>query len=126
MKKSEIKVFEELLKDVNFKGKDQLKWLLWRNTTEPKHKVGDCYRASGRGQSVWGYPVKDFKATIKKAYCYKTEMAWYYELEAVCICNGKEHTTTIYTAEYNMGKKCDDNINVLGEAKSEHAEEMSI
>ena len=126
MKKSEIKVFEELLKDSNFKGKDQLKWLLWRNTTEPKYKVGENYRASGRSQYVYGYPVKDFKATIKRAYCYKTEAAWYYELEAVCICGGKKHTTTIFTAEYNMGKKCDDNINVLGEAKSQHAEEMII
>ena len=126
MKKSEIKVFEELLNDNNFKGKDQLGWLLWRNTTEPKYKVGDCYTATGRGQSVWGYPVKDFKATIKKAYCYKAEKAWYYEMEAVCICGDKEHTTTIFTAEYNMGRKCKDNINRLGDAKSEHAEEMSI
>ena len=123
MKKSEIKVFEALLKDVDFKGKDQLKWLLWRNTTEPKFKVGDCYRASGRGQSVWGHPVRDFKAKIKKAYCYKTEMAWYYEMEAVCICDGKEHTTIIYTAEYSMGKACDGNVNELASPKSKHVEE---
>ena len=126
MKKSEIKVFKELLEDENFKGKEQLRWLLWRNTTEPKFKVGDSYKATSRGTSVWGYPVKDFKATITRAYCYKTEMAWYYEMEAVCICGDKEHKTTIFTAEYNMGNKCDDNINVLGNAKSEHAEEMSI
>lgn len=126
MKKSEIKVFKALLQDDNFKGKNQLKWLLWRNTTEPKYKVGECYKATSRGTSVWGYPVKDFKATIKKAYCYTTEAAWYYEMEAVCICGEKKHTTTIFTAEYNMGRKCNDNINVLGAAKSENAEEMSI
>jgi hypothetical protein len=126
MKKAQIKVFEELLKDENFKGKDQLAWLLWRNTTEPKYKVGENYTASGRGQYVYGHPVKNFKATIKRSYCYKTEKAWYYELEAVCICGEKEHKTTIFCAEYNIGKKCTDNINNLGKAKNEYAETMDI
>lgn len=126
MKKSEIKVFEALLQDKDFKGKEQLRWLLWRNTTEPKYKVGECYKATSKSTRVWGYPVKDFNAVVKKAYCYKTEAAWYYEMEAVCICDGKEHTTTIFTAEYNVGKRCKDNINTLGKSKSEHAEEMSI
>ena len=126
MKKAQIKVFEELLQDDNFKGKEQLAWLLWRNTTEPKYKPGESYIASGRGQYVYGFPVKDFKATIKRAYCYKTEKTWYYELEAVCICGDKEHTTTIFTAEYSIGKKCTGNINKLGKPKTEHAESMDI
>ena len=126
MKKSQIKVFEELLQDKDFVGKDQIKWLLWRNTSKPKYKVGEFYKASGRGQYVWGYPVKDFKARIKNVYCYKTEAAWYYEMDAVCICGDKKHVTTIFTAEYNIGRKCKDNVNKLGESKSDTTEEMNI
>ena len=124
MKKAQIKVFEELLADETFKGKDQLSWLLWRNTTEPKYKVGESYTVSSRGQYVYGYPVVNFKATIKRAYCYKTEKAWYYEFEAHCICGDKEHTTTIFSAEYNVGKKCDGNVNKLRDPKTEYADSM--
>jgi hypothetical protein len=126
MTKAQIKVLNELIKDPTFKGHDALEWLLWRNTTKPKYTAGNSFRVSASGQSVYGYAVKDFKATIKKAYCYKTEKQWYYELEAVCICGNKKHTATIFTAESKLGRKCSDNVNVLGDAESEYPDEMSI
>ena len=126
MTKSQIKAINELLKDESFKGKEMLRWLLWRNTTKAKYNAGDSFKVSANGQYVYGYPVKDFKATIKKSYCYKTETAWYYELEAVCICGDKKHTTSLFIHEDKIGRKCSDNVNILGEAKSEFADEISI
>ena len=43
MTKSQIKIFEELLASEDFKGKKQLKHLLWLNTAAPKFKIGDCF-----------------------------------------------------------------------------------
>lgn len=126
MKKSQIKVFEELLADPNFKGKKQLEWLLWRNTSTPKYKVGDCYKVTDAGHRVYGYEVRGFKATITKVSCFITDCEWRYELEASCKCGSKETTVKIYVGEDEMGAKCEDNINVLGEAKNDYASSISV
>lgn len=126
MKKSQIKVFEELLADPNFKGKKQLEWLLWCNTSTPKYKVGESFKVTDRGHSVFGYAVKDFKATVKNVTCFINAKMWRYELEAYCKCGSRETTTKIYVDEDEIGAKCDDNINVLGEAKNEHESSISV
>ena len=126
MKKSQIKVFEELLADPNFKGKKLLEWVLWRNTSTPKYKVGDSFKVSDRGHSVYGYAVKDFKATITNITCFTTARIWRYELEAYCKCGSKETTVKIYVDENEVGAKCKDNINVLGEAKNDCESAISV
>ena len=109
MKKSQIKVFEELLADPNFKGKKQLRWLLWRNTSTPKYKVGESFKVTDHGHSVYGYAVRGFKATITNITCFTTACEWRYELEAYCKCGSKETTVKIYVYEDVMGAKCEDN-----------------
>jgi hypothetical protein len=116
MKKSQIKVFEELLQDENFRGKKALRHLLWLNTAEQKFKVGDCFVVTDRGHSVYGYPVKDFKAKIVEVYSFNTGNEWYYKLEADVRCGCAGMMVDIRKAESELvrAEKCDDNKNVLG------------
>lgn len=126
MTKAQIKVFEELLNDKEFKGKEQLRWLLWRNTNKPKYEVGESHIVTDRGHCVYGIPVRDFKATITRVYCFKTEREYHYELEAVCKFLNKETTIKVFTSESKIGEICKGNINVLGEPKSKYEEETHI
>lgn len=114
MKKAQIKVFEELLQDPNFKGKQQLKHLLWLNTTEPKFKEGDCFKVTDHGHTIGGYPVKDFNAKIVKSYAFKTDNEWRYEMEMAIEYNGKHTTSMVYKTESDLLIRCDDNKNILG------------
>ena len=73
MKNSQIKVFEELLKDKDFKGKEQLKHLLWLNTVPPKYKEGECFKVTDRARKIYGFPVINFNAKIIRVFSWKTE-----------------------------------------------------
>jgi hypothetical protein len=79
MNTTQIEVFKGLLNDKNFKGKEDLKHLLWLNTTEPKFKVGD---------KVCG-------AEVEKVYSQRLLNDWCYKLKA----NGVE---TIYKKESDL------------------------
>lgn len=128
MKKSQIKVFEELLQDESFRGKKQLKHLLWLNTSEQKFKKGDCFIVSDPGHIVFGYPVRNFKAMVDKVTAWIHTDEWYYHLTMEIECNGKKTTVDVckYESELTRSQKCDDNVNVLGEPKSEHADAIAI
>ena len=128
MKKSQIKVFEELLQDKNVRGKKWLRYLLWLNTTDPKYKEGDCFEVSDRGHRVYGYPVKDFKAKVVNVSSMLNCFEWRYELEAEVECDGKTTTVKVYQdeSELSRAKKCKDNKNVLGEAKSSAVESLEM
>ena len=123
MKKSQIKVFEELLADESFKGKQQLKHLLWMNTIKPKFKVGDCFVVSDRGVKVFGYPVIDFKAKIDKVTAWKDKEEWYYHLTMNVICGEKSLEVSAYKYESELlrSKQCADNNNILGESKDPYS-----
>lgn len=114
MNKKQITVFEELLADPNFRGKEQLKHLLWLNTTNPKFKAGECFKVTDPGHSFGGYPVKDFNAKIVKSYSFKTSNEWLYELEMDIELNGKHATSKAYKAESDLKIRCEDNKNILG------------
>lgn len=126
MKKSQIKVFEELLQDESFKGKQQLKHLLWMNTIKPKFKKGDCFEVSDRGYRVFGHPVIDFKAKIDKITSWKDKEEWYYHLTMNIVCGDKTEQVSVYKYESELlrAKQCTDNVNILGNAKSPHASEI--
>lgn len=128
MKKSQIKVFEELLQDKDFRGKKDLRHLLWLNTSEQKFKVGDCFEVTDRGHRVYGYPVKDFKAKIVEVRSYRLTDEWQYVLEADVRCGFAGMTVRVCKMESELirAKKCEDNKNVLGEAKSEHTESLEL
>lgn len=114
MTKQQIKVFEELLKDKDFKGKKALKHLLWLNTSTPKFKIGDCFIVSDPGHSIGVYPVKDFRAKVIEISAWKDVEDWFYKLEASVTINGKQITTNIYKYECDLERaaRCEDNVNV--------------
>lgn len=128
MKKSQIKVFEELLQDKNFRGKKTLRHLLWLNTVQPKFKEGDCFKVSDSGHRVFGYPVRDFNAKVISVGAFLHVNEWRYELEAEVECDGKQITVKVYKEEHELvrAQKCKDNRNVLGEAKSKHEESLEV
>lgn len=128
MKKSQIKVFEELLEDKDFKGKKWLRYILWLNTTKPKYKEGDCFVVSDRGHRVYGYPVQNFKAKVFEVSSMLNYHEWRYGLEAEVECGGKRTTVRIYQDEHklNCAKKCKDNKNVLGAPVSDAVESLEV
>ncbi len=117
MKDEHIKVFEQLLEDETFKGKKQLRHLLWLNTVAPKFKVGDCFEVSESGRKVYGYPIKNFSAKVIRVYSYTDHETWYYELESEVVCGGKKTTVTVFQPEDKLqkAKRCENNKNTLGE-----------
>lgn len=128
MKKSQVKVFEELLEDKDFKGKKWLRHLLWLNTVKPKFKEGDCFMVSDSGHRVYGYQVINFKAKIVDISSMLCNPVWRYGLEAVVECNGKQTTVMIYQDENELSraKRCEDNKNVLGEARTDVVESLDV
>lgn len=128
MKKSQIKVFEELLQDESFRGKKQLKHLLWLNTSEQKFKKGDCFIVSDPGHIVYGHPVKNFKAKVGKVTAWNGQEGWYYHLVMEIECNGKKTQVEVYKYEQELerAKRCKDNINILENQNSKHEEALLV
>ncbi|MBQ4447452.1 MAG: hypothetical protein II897_04075 [Clostridia bacterium] len=125
--KQQKKVFEELLDTPGFKGREKLRYLLWLNTTEPKYKKGESFLVTDRSRKIFGYQVVNFKATVVKAYT-MGEMEYFYEMEMDVTCGSRHTRTTHYTREnvLNNSSRCEDCINVFGEALSEHADVMNV
>ena len=115
MNQEQIKVFNELLETPNFKGKKQLKHLLWLNSTQPKFKEGDCFVISDGGHSVFGKPVEEFKAKITVVTSFKSRDEWFYHLEMVAKYKGKtvESNAYKYEGELERAERAEDNINIL-------------
>lgn len=126
MTQKQIKVFEELLESKETKGKKLLHYLLWMNTTEPKFKIGECFEVTDRGHRMFGYPVQNFKARITATNTFLREEEWRYELELEVECDGKIATTKVYKYEHELIKRCDDNKNILGVAKSKYEDTLDI
>lgn len=126
MKKAQIKVFEELLQDENFKGKKALKHLLWMNTSKQKFNVGDCFIVSDPGHKVFGYPVNNFKAKVTKVTSWKDTEEWYYHLEMKIVCGNGSTIVEVYKYESELSAldRCNDNINEVGGVKSNLAESL--
>lgn len=113
MTKSQIKVFNELIADPNFKGAKQLKHLLWLNTTKPKYNIGDCFKVTDYDHRINGHQVINFKAQIKKISAWKDEEEYFYHLEMICECNGRRITSPANAYESDLIIRCEDNINIL-------------
>ena len=128
MTKAQINTFNKLLADPSFKGKKQLRHLLWLNTTKPKFDIGECFKVSDPGHRLFGYPVKDFNAKITEIKTWKDEEEYFYSLEFEAECNGKSVKSVCgkYESYLTRCKKAKDNKNTLGEAKSEYADESSL
>ncbi len=128
MKKSQIKVFEELLADPSFNGKKQLKHLLWLNTAPQKAKVGDCFVVSDPGHRIYGHPIKNFNAKVVGVSAFITDEDWYYKLEMVVIYGGKETVTAVHLFERDLMKcpKATNNTNLVGDPKDEHPDSMDV
>lgn len=122
MTKEQLTVLEDLMKDQKFKGKKQLKHLIWLNTVEPKFKVGDCFLVTDLDHKIYGHPVKDFKGKIIGILSFRDYEEYRYELELVVECNGQKYTTKAYKDENELTTRCNGNVTVVGEKKSSVAE----
>lgn len=114
--KGQINTFNKLLEDPDFKGKKQLRHLLWLNTTKPKFAVGDCFFVTDPGHRLFGYPIRDFKAKIVEIKSWINEEEWFYSLEIEAECNGQTITAHCGKRECELlrSKKAKDNKNILG------------
>lgn len=128
MTTKQIEVFEELLNDTSFKGRKQLKHLLWLNTSKPKFEIGECFEVTDRGHYIYGYPVRNFKAQITKISSWRDSEDWFYELTMEVECNGKKTTSNVHKYESDLiyAKKCANNQNILGEAKDDCPDALEI
>lgn len=128
MTKEQIKVFEELLKDENFIGRDRLKFLLWCNTVKPKFNMGDCFKVSEPRHKVYGHPIRNFKGKVIKIYTntLSQKEEWFYTLELSIEYNNEIHTTTVCKGESDLTscERCNDNINIIEKSSDECKESM--
>ena len=120
--KAERTALEKLLQDPAFKGKKQMRKILWMNTTKQKYKVGDCYQVTDSSIRIFGVPVVNFNGKIIEVMTYIGELSWRYILEAhVVNADGREITTRISADESEIGKKVMNNENRVN-GKGKHAE----
>ena len=129
MNKEQVKVFNELLNDEGFKGKEMLKRLLWVNTNDPKFKSGDCFRVSDPGHTVFGQPVRNFKAKVVKVMWQKIgNLTYRYELEMNVRYKGKQVNSLVYLDEsyLTVCARCEDNVNELDDGNDDSPEEILI
>lgn len=129
MTPTQIKTLNQLLEDPSFKGKKQLKYLLWMNTSKPRFKIGDCFKITEHGRTIYGYPVRDFKAKITEVKPYGLMVHEYqYTLQMEITCGDKHYVANSYIPEKVMGsfQKCKDNKNTLPDPRSEHSDEMEV
>lgn len=120
MNKRQVKVFEELLNDPDFKGKEKLADRLWKNTKKPKLKKGDCYKVNLRWRLIKGNPKAEFKAKILELIDSKVIGERKYVVEIVLICEDGNETCIDIVEKKRMlqAERCEDNLNVTGCAKS--------
>lgn len=127
MTDKQIKVIEELLNTDGIKGKQQLRHVLWLNTSTPKFQIGDCFVVSDPGHRVYGYLVKGFKGKVTEVRAFGGGLfgsEWQYTLEMQIECGGQKTVSKVFKAERQLigCRQCEDNINILGEMKVEYEE----
>ena len=123
---SQKKMFEKLLENDAFKGKDQLRHLLWLNTTIPKHSVGDCFLVSEPGHRVFGHPVRNFKGKIIGVHNFKTENVYRYTLEGIVKCGDRQTPVRYYSSESDLVHRCEDNITVVEDINNSCSSEIEL
>ena len=99
MNKKQVKVFNQLLEDENFKGKEQLEHLLWLNTSKPKYKVGDCVVIKNCSRNIFGYQVTELKGEVTDIFSYDQSNEWHYRVNAVVFCGSKPMKVIEYALE---------------------------
>lgn len=104
MTKEQLNVLKELAKSPYFKGKDMLEWLIWRNTSEPLYKKGDCFKVTEQGMRIFGVPVQRFAAEVVDSFCWKMDKTWFYHLKMIVYKGEKKYETTITKPEYELGR----------------------
>lgn len=102
MKKSEMKVLQNLLEQEGVKGKKLLRGVLWLNTAKPKFKVGDKVKVTDRAMRICEQRVVDWNAKVTKIYMDWREESIGYETEVMYTVNGISKTTTVYSREEKL------------------------
>ena len=112
--KSERTALEKLLADSQFKGKDQLKFLIWLNSTNPKFKKGDCFKVSDRNRKFFGVPAVNVNGRIINIFTFKTEEVYHYELEVFVLNkDGRETTSSMFATEEELKIKAMNHRNAI-------------
>lgn len=102
MRKEQIAVFEELLKDENFKGKKSLKHLLWLNTSTPEFKKGECFKVTNISHRVFDNSIVNFNAEVTDVYATKLAEEWNYEVKMIVKKGEFEIVSKDYFTESQM------------------------
>ena len=115
----EIQVFQKLLDQDGFKGKKQLRHVMWMNTHPPQYKIGDCYLLPDPKCRVFGRPVKNIKARITSFLCYMGDHEWMYHLEADVRRGSKQGPFKIHLKESDLTTAipCEGNFNDITATK---------
>lgn len=113
MNKKQAKVFEQLLNDKDFKGKEQLEHLLWLNTSKPKYKVGDCVWVTNRLRKLYGQEVADFKGRVAEVYSFDNSNEWHYRVEMIVLVDDKQTVVNEYALESDIESGAFGNINII-------------
>lgn len=113
MTREQIDCFNSLLNDSEFKGKKQLRHLLWLNTTKPKYEMGDCFLVDSPGEKIFGRPVEKFHAKVVKISSWRDEEEYQYELTGMVKCKDKQITTNFYCRESDLRHRCEDSVTII-------------
>lgn len=112
--KAERTALEKLLNEDDFKGKDMLRHLIWRNTTQPKYKIGDCFKVTDRNRRFFGVPAVNVNGRIINIFTFKTEEVYHYELEVFVLNkDGRETTSSMFAAEEDLKIKAMNHRNAI-------------
>ena len=126
MTNEQLNTLKELMQDADFKGKNTLGWLIWRNTYKPKYKVGDFVKTTDYSHRIYGHQVINHNAKVIAITFWQGDRQPHYELEAVYKIDGKEdYITKLYSLENTLGEKTNSNVNYLGEQKSKYSDETT-
>lgn len=126
--KAERTALEKLLADESFKGKKDLRFLIWMNTTNPKFKKGECFKVTDRSRRFYGVPAVGINARITEIEVFRGYQEYRYTLEAHIVNkDGRDTTVFLFADESDLTVKVKGNENKIdGNGKYEDMMDVYI
>lgn len=113
------KVLKEILEIDGLKGKNELAYVLWANSTAPKYNKGECFIVNDYSREVLGEPMVNIKAKIVSVSfagnCMNGNHKRKYKLSANIFKGEKYYVAYFYVNEDKLCKQCDGNDNIFKE-----------
>lgn len=124
--KAERTALEKLLAEKDLRGRNQLRHVIWLNSTKPKYKKGDCFKVTDRSRRFFGVPAVNVNGRIKDIYNFRDEEVYRYELEVHIVnSDGRETTSTICVPEFELRVKAKNNENTI-DGSGKYADCMDV